>query len=595
MFRVIICNTPIFLMMTVLTLLLPEGTAAATVHGPRGVVWIAPSVGQKVIVFQADEFRLREATLLPTQGTHCSGGLSDGQIDDYLRCKNPRSPLIGYGDVFMRAGEAYNVDPRLVVAIAAAESSFGTNGDCATRHHNAWGYGGGWPSCWNFGSWEEAINQVTMDIGRYYLPQGQNTIPSFVIRPAGTCTSHCWCASGCTHWVSIVRQIYAEQGGNPDTNDLTYRGNIGGSSTPAGHTFCAREDERCNFNGTADVAYGANGRFTFRSGVQNGVDCNNRIFGDPVPGVRKACYIKPTSTEPADCPGQYRAEYFANRSLSGSPVLVRCEGWPIAHDWSGGSPGSGVPDDGFTARWIGRARIEDGTYTFIARADDGIRVWIDNTLIIDAWQDQPPTEYRQVVAVGSGEYTVRVEYYENGGGALAEFRWERASSTASCQGQSLGLEQRVEGWLGNSTPSITYCLRASAGQVLSARMFALDNQLDPYLQIFDPDGGLLDENDDGLNIGYNSFLTVYIPQDGVYRIVATRYGDTAGRYALRVENGFQAAVGDLNRDCDVDNADRDRLRSLLGSTDSDADLDLDGVVSTRDALFQMRNLGIRCN
>ncbi|BCX03838.1 MAG: hypothetical protein KatS3mg053_1776 [Candidatus Roseilinea sp.] len=298
-----------------------------------------------------------------------------------------------------------------------------------------------------------------------------------------------------------------------------YYGSSGGG--PSGYTFCAWEDERCNFSGMADVAYGANGQFAYRQGVAGGIACNNSVFGDPAYGVRKACYVRQTGSSPAQCPGQYRAEYFANRDLSGSPVLVRCEGWPIRHDWSGGSPGSGVPDDGFSARWTVRARIESGTYTFIARADDGVRVWLDGDLIIDAWQDQPPTEYRNTRFVSAGEHTIRVEYYENGGGALAEFRWEQSSAPASCQGQPIALEQRVEGRLSNATSSVSYCLHASAGQIISARMFALgDDSLDTHLKVWSVEGQLLAENDDGLNIGYNSFLSVRLPQDGVYRIEA---------------------------------------------------------------------------
>jgi hypothetical protein len=36
--------------------------------------------------------------------------------------------------------------------------------------------------------------------------------------------------------------------------------------------------------------------------------------------VRQACYLRQTSGGPAQCPGQYHAEYFANRSPSGSPA-----------------------------------------------------------------------------------------------------------------------------------------------------------------------------------------------------------------------------------------------------------------------------------
>ncbi|GIW91560.1 MAG: hypothetical protein KatS3mg109_1992 [Pirellulaceae bacterium] len=371
-----------------------------------------------------------------------------------------------------------------------------------------------------------------------------------------------------------------------------YFGN--GGEGPSGYTFCAWENERCSFSGTADVAYGANGQFVYRQGVSGGIDCNNGVFGDPIYGVRKACYVRQSSSGPAECPGQYRAEYFANRDLNGNPVLVRCEEWPIRHDWSGGSPGSGVPDDNFSVRWTGRARIESGTYTFIARADDGVRVWLDGALIIDAWRDQSPTEYRHTRSVSAGEHTIRVEYYESGGGALLEFRWEQASALASCSGAAIALEQRVEGRLSDATPSVSYCLNAAAGQMISARMFALGNDgLDTYLKVWTPDGRLLAENDDGLNIGYNSFLSVRLPQEGVYRIEATRYGGE-GRYALRVEAGFEAAVGDLDRDCDVDNVDRDRLLSLLGEVDPNADLDLGGSVNVRDLLFLNRSIGINC-
>lgn len=129
------------------------------------------------------------------------------------------------------------------------------------------------------------------------------------------------------------------------------------------------------------------------------------------------------------CPNQYRAEYYNNRYLSGSPTFVRCENWPINHDWGSGGPGNGVGNDNFSVRWTGRAHINSGDYTFIARADDGIRVWVGGgSPIIDAWRDQAPTEYRVTRYISNGDYDIKVEYYENGGGAVAQFRWQQASS-----------------------------------------------------------------------------------------------------------------------------------------------------------------------
>ena len=75
-------------------------------------------------------------------------------IDRYLQSK--ASPLVGAGAAFLRAGVRYHVDPRLIVAIAGAESYFGLQ-LCAP--YNAWGWG-----CPDgpvrFASWEDAIDAI---------------------------------------------------------------------------------------------------------------------------------------------------------------------------------------------------------------------------------------------------------------------------------------------------------------------------------------------------------------------------------------------------------------------------------------------------
>ncbi len=136
-------------------------------------------------------------------------------------------------------------------------------------------------------------------------------------------------------------------------------------------------------------------------------------------------------TNAVSCPNQYKAEYYNNRYLSGNPTFVRCENWPINQNWGNGGPGNGVGVDNFSARWTGTAYINAGTYTFVAVADDGIKVWLDGTVIVDGWRDQAPTEYRVTRNVNSGNHTIKVEYYENGGGAVAQFRWEAPTVSAS--------------------------------------------------------------------------------------------------------------------------------------------------------------------
>jgi hypothetical protein len=147
-------------------------------------------------------------------------------------------------------------------------------------------------------------------------------------------------------------------------------------------------------------------------------------WSDAVPGTREWERV-------GSCPSdKYYAEYYNNVSLAGDQILTRCESWPIAQSWGSGGPGKGVNNDNFSARWTARVQIDSGRYNFIARSDDGIRVWIDNNLIIDAWRDQGATEYRHTRDVGAGYHNIKVEYYERGGDAIAQFRWERVNTNS---------------------------------------------------------------------------------------------------------------------------------------------------------------------
>ena len=127
---------------------------------------------------------------------------------------------------------------------------------------------------------------------------------------------------------------------------------------------------------------------------------------------------------PLTCPtGEFKADYYSNATLAGSPAFSRCEA-AIANNWGSGGPGGGLGTDNFSVRWSGRHPFAAGEHTFTARADDGIRVRYDGGLIIDAWRDQAPTTYvATAVAPAAGEREVVVEYYEKTGGAVAEVSW----------------------------------------------------------------------------------------------------------------------------------------------------------------------------
>jgi hypothetical protein len=133
-----------------------------------------------------------------------------------------------------------------------------------------------------------------------------------------------------------------------------------------------------------------------------------------------------TTTGPG---GGLKGEYFNNTSVSGTPALTRTDP-NIDFNWGdSGGPGAPIGVDQFSARWtadLEGPRTE--TFTFITTSDDGVRLWLDGKLIIDNWTDHSTTENLATVSLAGGQiYALRMEYYENGGGAVASLAWESAS------------------------------------------------------------------------------------------------------------------------------------------------------------------------
>ncbi|MFO7662052.1 MAG: PA14 domain-containing protein [Chloroflexota bacterium] len=136
-------------------------------------------------------------------------------------------------------------------------------------------------------------------------------------------------------------------------------------------------------------------------------------------------------TERAQAQGTpWRARYFNNRNLSGEPVVRRDEG-AIDYDWGGGSPiPTVVNDDDFSVRWTRDVDLTAGTYRFTATMDDGMRVWINDQLVIDEWKDSQVRTVTADRSLPAGRHTIRVEYYEAGGMAVARFSFSQISTTA---------------------------------------------------------------------------------------------------------------------------------------------------------------------
>lgn len=131
---------------------------------------------------------------------------------------------------------------------------------------------------------------------------------------------------------------------------------------------------------------------------------------------------------PAGGEAAWRGEYYSNRYLSGTPALVRTDR-QLNFLWGAASPAPEIPADGFSVRWSRTLNLDAGTYRFHTKTDDGVRLWVDGRLLIDAWYDQPYLAHEATIQL-EGTVPVQMDYYENGGAAASTLTWERIEGDA---------------------------------------------------------------------------------------------------------------------------------------------------------------------
>ncbi|GAA3616065.1 PA14 domain-containing protein [Flavivirga amylovorans] len=86
-----------------------------------------------------------------------------------------------------------------------------------------------------------------------------------------------------------------------------------------------------------------------------------------------------------------------------------------------------APDnDGYITLYTGILRVNNtGVFTFNARSNDGTRIYIDDTLVVDNWTDNPPplVTVSSSITLTQGDHKVEFWYYENTLTEFMEFTW----------------------------------------------------------------------------------------------------------------------------------------------------------------------------
>ncbi|HYG80090.1 MAG TPA: glycoside hydrolase family 3 C-terminal domain-containing protein, partial [Pyrinomonadaceae bacterium] len=162
---------------------------------------------------------------------------------------------------------------------------------------------------------------------------------------------------------------------------------------------------------------------------------------------------------PSNALRELRGEFFDNKELQGKPVATRTDA-QLNFNWFTNAPVPQLPTDNFSARWEGKLVPEtSGTYELGARADDAVRVFLDNELLVENWRDGSARTVTKPVALEAGrEYRLRVEYYERYANGELRLVWSppnlaqslREEAIAKAKGadvvvMALGLSPQLEG------------------------------------------------------------------------------------------------------------------------------------------------------
>ena len=151
---------------------------------------------------------------------------------------------------------------------------------------------------------------------------------------------------------------------------------------------------------------------SFRLEVESGGNTYRAsgVLFDPEWDIR----IFPWEKDPREHPDAWKA------LLESGDFVVQYIQSSLSFHWKDEPVHSDIGSDRFGTLATTRIRTPRGRYELRTLSDDGIRVWIDDTLVVDDWTHHGPTRHDAEILLSSGRHDVRVEHFELDGWAVLE-------------------------------------------------------------------------------------------------------------------------------------------------------------------------------
>ncbi len=162
----------------------------------------------------------------------------------------------------------------------------------------------------------------------------------------------------------------------------------------------------------------------------------------------------------------------------------------VSFSWGSGSPDTAIEPDTFSVRWVGLVQPRySETYTFTTNTNDGVRLWVDDTLIIDKWINQSAAWTGTIALQADQKYDIQMDYYESTGTATAYLRWSSASQAK----QTIPQGRLFTVWP-YADLNLDYFVNYLDVDILADQWLTTPDPCDPNCADFD-DSGTVDFND----------------------------------------------------------------------------------------------------
>ena len=112
------------------------------------------------------------------------------------------------------------------------------------------------------------------------------------------------------------------------------------------------------------------------------------------------------------------ADFFSDNNLT-NLVAARIDA-TVNFVWGTGSPGTGIPAEGFSTRWTGQVQAQfTQAYTFYTDTAGGVRLFVNGQTVINDWAFHARRTVPGTISLTAGKlYDLQLEYRDQGTSAV---------------------------------------------------------------------------------------------------------------------------------------------------------------------------------